>query len=437
MDHDHAPGTRPADGRGLLVDHLRAFLTLLVVAHHAVLAYHAYAPQRGAAFAAAPMLWRAFPVVDAARWPGIDLLVTLNDTFFMMLMFFVGGLYVARSVARRGAEGYVRERSLRLGGPFLVSCAVLAPLAYYPAYLQHGGVPGLAAYFDAYAFLSVWPAGPAWFLWVLLAFGALAAISLRAFPRAFDALGRAAGTLGEKPARFALVFALACVAVYVPAAHVVGGLSWAEWGPFTVQTSRIGLHALYFLAGIAVGAHGVERGLLARDGRLAQRWKRWANAAPLFFVAFLVPLIAVFASLGKTGTVDAALVAATNTAFAMTGVATGLAVLAVFARFAPGWTGRTWASLDRNAFGIYLLHYAFVTWIQYALLDAPLPGVAKGLVTIAGAIAASWITSALLRRLPPVERVIGEGRSKAGAGHPGSAAAPVRHPAAAGAFRAE
>src|SRR6186713_1281808 len=177
MSFMHASGASPADGRGLLVDHLRAFITLLVVAHHAVLAYHPYAPNLGATFDAAPMMWRAFPVLDAERWGGIDLLVTINDTFFMMLMFLVGGLFVARSVARRGAAGYVRERALRLGVPFLASCAVLAPLAYYPAYLQHGGTPGLAAYVSAYVALPVWPAGPAWFLWVLFAFGTIAAMA--------------------------------------------------------------------------------------------------------------------------------------------------------------------------------------------------------------------------------------------------------------------
>src|SRR5687768_18486875 len=109
MTRERAPGPRPGGGGGWLADHLRAFLSLLVVVHHAVLAYHAYAPPRGSTFGAAPMLWRAFPVVDAARWPGIDLLVTFNDTFFMMPRFFVGRLYVARSVARGGAGGYVGE----------------------------------------------------------------------------------------------------------------------------------------------------------------------------------------------------------------------------------------------------------------------------------------------------------------------------------------
>src|SRR5436190_4183854 len=400
MNLTHAPGASPADGRGLLADHLRAFLTLLVVAFHAVMAYHPYGPQLGASFDAAPMMWRAFPVLDAERWGGIDLMVTVDDTFFMMLMFLVGGLYVARSVARRGVAGYVRERVLRLGVPFLASCAVLAPLAYYPAYLQHGGVPGLAAYASAYAALPVWPAGPAWFLWVLFAFCAIAAIALRAIPRGFEALARVAGRLGERPARFALAFALACMAAYVPVSHAFGGMSWAEWGPFTVQTARVGLYALYFLTGIAIGAHGIDRGLLAADGRLAQRWKLWGNIWPVFFVVFVGLLIAVFSAVGKGEPPSVVLVDATNTAFALSGAFTCLAVLAVFARYARDWNGRAWRSLDRNAFGIYLLHYAYVSWLQYALLDAPLRGYAKGVLVIAGAIALSWATSTLLRRIP-------------------------------------
>ena len=135
-------------------------------------------------------------------------------------------------------------------------------------------------------------------------------------------------------------------------------------------------------------------------------------AAAILLTAFLATAIALFASLGRTGTASTGLVVATNVAFALTGAMTSLAVLAAFARFARRWTGRAWASLDRNAFGIYLLHYAFAAWIQYLLLDVPWPGFAKGLVAIAGAIAASWLTTALLCRIPLVDRVIG--RANAG-----------------------
>jgi hypothetical protein len=49
---------------------LRAFLTLLVIAHHTVLTYHPYAPAPKA-FTAQPILWTAFPVVDPQKFGGL------------------------------------------------------------------------------------------------------------------------------------------------------------------------------------------------------------------------------------------------------------------------------------------------------------------------------------------------------------------------------
>jgi len=63
-------------------------------------------------------------------------------------------------------------------------------------------------------------------------------------------------------------------------------------------------------------------------------------------------------------------------------------------------------SLTANAYGMYLVHYAFVAWLQYTLLKTALPGVAKGLLVFAGAVALSWATTAALRRIPAVARVI-------------------------------
>src|SRR5262245_13677317 len=236
MNQTYAPGASLVDGsdlpiastsvRSLVVDHLRAFVTLLVLLHHAVLPENIYAPRPATSFAAEPMLWRAFPVVDTAKWPGIELLVMFNDTFFMFLMFLVAGVFVQRSLLQRGAGGYVRERALRLGLPFVVCAGLLAPLAYYPAYLQHGGAPGWSAYWSAYASLDVWPAGPAWFLWVLLAFGAIVALVHRAWPGFGAALGRTFGRLGERPALLLGAIVVLGAAAYLPMCQAFDALSW-------------------------------------------------------------------------------------------------------------------------------------------------------------------------------------------------------------------
>src|SRR5687768_5239685 len=153
---------------------LRTFLTLLVVAHHALLAYHPFAPPPPESLVSQPRMWRAFPIVDSQRWAAASLLVGFNDTFFMSLMFLVSGVFAWPSLTRKGAGTFLRDRLLKLGLPFVVSAALFAPLAYYPTFLSLGpqGVPFSRQWLS----LGQWPAGPAWFLWVLLAFGLLASL---------------------------------------------------------------------------------------------------------------------------------------------------------------------------------------------------------------------------------------------------------------------
>ena len=46
---------------------------------------------------------------------------------------------------------------------------------------------------------------------------------------------------------------------YIPLAMKFNSLSWAQFGPFVFQTSRLLHYLVYFLMGIAVGAYGIER----------------------------------------------------------------------------------------------------------------------------------------------------------------------------------
>jgi hypothetical protein len=55
---------------------------------------------------------------------------------------------------------------------------------------------------------------------------------------------------------------------------------------------------------------------------------------------------------------------------------------------------------------MYLIHYAFVSWLQYTLLRAALPAVAKGSIVFLGTVLLNWGTTAALRRIPAVARMI-------------------------------
>ena len=136
----NAPGGAAATastrtGVNVPMGYLRAFVTALVIVHHTLLGYHPFAPPPNATLLADPRLWPAFPVVDAQRSMAASLIVGFNEAFFMSLMFLLSGLFAWQSIQRRGPAAFIRTRALRLGLPFAVGSLLLAPLAYYPAYL--------------------------------------------------------------------------------------------------------------------------------------------------------------------------------------------------------------------------------------------------------------------------------------------------------------
>lgn len=396
---DVAPAA--AGDRNLAMGYLRAFVTLLVLAHHSVLAYVSIAPPPQA-FDREPFLWSAFPVVDPHKWAGWTLLVSFNDIFFMALMFFISGLFVTDSLGRKGAGGFLRDRLIRLGLPFVVAAAMLAPLAYYPAYLLSGARPDLGAYLGTLSSLPYWNGGPAWFLGVLMALTVAVAAIQQLAPQALGGLGRLATGSDRRPGRFFLALSGASAVVYICASFAFNSLQWLHAGPFAIQAVRIGHYPLYFFTGVAVGAVGLDRGLLAAGGELARRWKLWTVAAVGAFVALNAVVIAAYAANGQP---HALWVGGGGLGFALACAASCFMLMAIFRRFAKG-SNRVWDSLSANAYGMYVIHYAIASWIQFALLPADLPGAAKGLIVVAAVIALSWAATACLRRIPGVARIL-------------------------------
>jgi peptidoglycan/LPS O-acetylase OafA/YrhL len=397
------PRFAPAAGTeyNLAIGYLRAAVTVLVIAHHAFVAYCTFLPP-DAPFGTPPGWWKGFPVIDAGRWVGFDVVVACNDIFFMSLMFFISGLFVWSSLRRKGGGGFQRDRALRLGVPFLVAAAIVAPLAYYPTYLMTAPSPAFTDFARRWLALGDWPAGPAWFIWVLLAFDWAAARIYAATPRWDDAVHRdPVDRAFRNPTTFFRAIVAVTAAVYMPVVLAVGPLHWTLVGPFAFQTSRLLHYATWFAAGVAMGAYGIERGFLASDGLLARRWPQWVGAAmALFGVAI------AFAVMSMSADVNALVLGVGGgLAFVLTCAALSLAATAVFVRFA-----RTPApaldSLRDNAYGMFLVHYPFVTWLQYALLNANLPAVAKGAIAFVGATVLSWSAVAAMRRIPTVARVI-------------------------------
>jgi len=401
----HAVSVQPTSASSvkynLAIAYLRTFVVVLVVAVHSFVAYLPIIPRPLAYLRAMPHAWMLFPVVDSQRWVGSSLLVGFGDTCFMGLFFFLSGLFVWNSLMRKGSGAYLRDRFLRLGLPFLAAAALVAPLAYYPAYLQTGANPSPAAFGKEWLSLGEWWAGPAWFVWVLLAFDCLAVLCFRLMPSSIKAPARVwRGALPGPVASFAALIAVSAAA-YIPFLHIFGPIAWARLGPFFFQTSRLLHYVVYFAAGIIVGAYGIERGLLAPGGKLARRWPAWTLGALAAFCPVVIAIILVTTSRISLRTWETL----GGFAFVLSCAVSGFAFLSIFLRFART-RGRVFDSLTRNIYGIYLIHIVFVTWLQYGLLRAQIPPIAKGSIVFLSTLALSWGVVAALRRLPTVARVI-------------------------------
>src|SRR4051795_12330248 len=194
------------------LDRARTFITLLVVLHHSVMNY----------------TW--FGNGDRMRWLGFDLVVLFNDSFFMACMFFISGLFVRDSLARRGPADFLTNRAWRLGVPFLVSIFAVMPIAYYASFLRYHA-PGTVD-FNFFHFwyhmvtIGPWPSGSAWFLWVLLALDAIAALLWAAAPRTIEAPGRVIHSSRGRPMTTFIAFLIFTVIIYLPMRLVFGDSDW-------------------------------------------------------------------------------------------------------------------------------------------------------------------------------------------------------------------
>jgi len=135
-------------GSSLALGNLRAFVILIVLAFHSVLAYLGSLPAEPFPFDIAPFRWNAFPIVDSQRWFGFDIFCAFQDVYLMSFMFFMSGLFVWPSLRRKGSPVFLYDRFLRIGVPFVLIVYLLMPIALYPTYLVTAVHPSVGAYWE-------------------------------------------------------------------------------------------------------------------------------------------------------------------------------------------------------------------------------------------------------------------------------------------------
>lgn len=385
---------------------LRAFAIVMVVSFHSVLAYLASQPAAPEPFDNPPYYWLATPILDNQRWFAFDIYAAFQYVALMPVMFFLSGIFVWPSLVRRGGWNFFYGRLLRIGLPFVFGVYLLMPIAYYPVYRVTAADPSWLAYWRHWTALPFWPGGPLWFLWQLLLFDVLALLLYLTAPRLIEMLGQLSASAGAAPRRyFVALFAVSAVA-YLPLAFAFGVSNWAEFGPFDWQPDRPLLYLVYFFAGVGIGVQGYDRGLLRPDGALACRWPIWLACAGGSFLLWMISMAP-----SAFGHSNLLIDICSYLAVVLVVATVCLGFAAVFLRFGNARSALA-DSLSENAYAIYLVHYVFVVWLQYALLGAAAPAAVKGVLVFAGVLFVSWGVAVGASRLGMLARQVRAANSR-------------------------
>lgn len=373
--------------RNLALDRARTFLTLVVLFHHAVIPY------------------TYFGHTDPKEFIGFDMVVLATDSFFMTMFFFLSGLFVWPSLAHKALPTHLRDRLLRLGLPFAICAFTVIPIAYYAIELRRSPDTSFAAFWWKTVTVGPWPSGPLWFTWVLLVFDLAASLLYKLSPSLIDPINRLSLRGHERPAYFFAVMLGVTAAIYIPGRVYWGPGHWFEFGPFSVQAGRVFLYASYFFIGAGIGAANFDRGLLGPDGRLAKSGWGWAIAALVPYCLMWGLIYVKREILGNPVRLPDWYEATYGLFFAAFSAATLFAILGYFLRSKQSGSSAL-DPMQADAYGMFLVHYPIVLWLQYWLYDFDIPAIIKAITAFVLTVALSWAATAALRRLPGASHVL-------------------------------
>jgi hypothetical protein len=294
---------------------------------------------------------------------------------------------------KRGCKGYLINRFMRLILPLLVLGAVLMPITYLPGDLTFNQP-------EAHIRLA-----HLWFLWVLFVFDVVLVLMFRLGRQRLERMMASLTNCG-----FYILLLLLLFIAYVPLAQIfsrVGG--WITiYGPFMVPLSRMGLYIVYFTVGVVLGSRclrpEVSVSNLLSPYAPPDRRARTVYLSTLFICMLFVvlrvgidPLISLYGA-GLSWLV-------VNMLYALAGFALVVSLVQFAKRFLQR-QNNVMDNLAKDSYGIYLIHYTIVVWLQFALSRILFPGSFKPWLVFLFAIPLSWIAADGLRRLPLVKRLL-------------------------------
>lgn len=369
------------------LDNLKVCLIILVIMHHVG---QAYGPSHG--------FWYYFYPGERVKQLGFFFI--FNMSFFMGLFFFISGYFFPHSLDRHGPRKFVADKLVRFGIPVVIASLCILPVMEYVRYVHYTGSISFVDFYvgkwllDAPVIIGIpghFNIGYMWFVEHLLVYSVLYA-AIRALLKRF------------RPSESHQLTRRVGVWAIIPAILILGGITnlmRTAWG-FPVD------RWIGFLGFILMEpAHMPQYFFLFATGILAYRWSFLDSLTTPRNVLWLIPAVGIYlitvVQTSSSGRAAGFFLWEYREALLCVGLCIGF--LSLFRTFFNR-TGRAFQLLSENAFGAYILHVPVVVALQYAFDPVPAGAFTLFVFVSLLSVAATFLASILVRRIPLVSRIL-------------------------------
>jgi len=375
------PAAISSSSRMFFLDNIRIYLTILVILHHAALAYGGMGG------------WAIRdPMVDDISPIFLTIFNAINQSYFMTAFFLLAGYFTPRSLEKKKGKQFLSERLIRLGIPILIYTTLIININQYIISIYGAPFQPVIAY----------EPGHLWFLQLLLLFAVIYVLYkwlVGRFPRTLSIQIYRENFPPDSLLLLCIVilsiltFMLRLV---LPVGETIRVLN--------IQPAHVSHYVFAFFVGVLAYRGDWFRRLTREQGR------RWGLIALV-----VLPLLFVIMILGGVLESDEnlvkflggfhwqSLVYAVWETFMMVGV---IVFLLYFFRERFNQAGSVAKIMAASVFTVYIIHQAVLYFPNTLFLPVSIPTLVKFILVSLIAVPLCFLLSIPIRKIPYADRVL-------------------------------
>lgn len=364
------------------IDNIRVLLTMLVVLHHAAVTY------------GAPGGWYYKEEASyLATQLSLTVFVSVNQSFFMGLFFFLSSYFIVPSYERKGARQFLLDRFKRLGIPIIFYSLVLSPLTIYIAIAHQYET---LTFMDYYINREHWiETGVLWFTAALLIFTSVFVLTQYV---SGNKTTEAVKFPGNRPIlTFAITLGIISFLV-----RTIFPIGWTL-PPFGFQLAHFSQYIALFIIGIIAYRNQWLSAVTYQQGKV---WLRTAVALivagfPCIYLLKIITHSEINAFLGGF-TIQSFVNAMWEQ---LLGISIIIALLGI-GKYTLNQQSGFIKTLSRSAYAVYIIHPLVLVSISILLKDFPIGAILKFTISGISATVLSFAIATLLVRIPFIRDIV-------------------------------